>query len=471
MIVHWRKLLFISILAVIFFWTRLYRLDKTLEFFADMGRDHYVLLKAIQTKKPPLLGPSTSALPINQSPVYFYLNFPLFVLSGYSAYTTIWTLLMLFVCASGIGLYALRDENEKFWLFASILSLLTLHPEFVAQTRYAWNPTYTVPFLLLAIASILLDFRTKKITWMFSASIAIAVGCSYSILPAVSLLLLFVHIRYPQIRKLLWISVLCCGAVVFLPLGIVDLRTHGLLSTNIFGALGQTRLTTPLWEKAQALLHYSIGTHRDDFWRTAVSVIILFLSLGSALSHPIKSIREKQHIRFTLLFVFAFVATVLTPFLMQSHYIFGVTLLLFASIVTMKKPLMLVGLVVLMPTWFTSITTQLQTSNLRTVTQLEACAQIVCQSERTPIYVAEQAWHSYHFAPDHLFFFNKHGCDARDIAQDPGYAQTMALVVDQSTYTHGQTSFHELSLFGTSTVRKTYSCPGKITVLMLERMP
>jgi len=71
-----KKVLFwilISLLAILFVILRLYNINNSLFFINDTGRDMAVLQSWQNTGKIPLLGPQTSALPINQSAIYFYL--------------------------------------------------------------------------------------------------------------------------------------------------------------------------------------------------------------------------------------------------------------------------------------------------------------------------------------------------------------------------------------------------------------
>lgn len=68
----WFVLIFI---LIVFIFLRVHRIEETLNFQNDIGRDYLVLLEWYQSGKPPLLGPQNSAVPFNQSAFYFYLFF------------------------------------------------------------------------------------------------------------------------------------------------------------------------------------------------------------------------------------------------------------------------------------------------------------------------------------------------------------------------------------------------------------
>ena len=65
-----------------------------------------------KTGKIPLLGPQTSALPINQSSVYFYILYPGFLLSKAQPISANYTLSFLYVVAFVAGMVLLRKEKK-----------------------------------------------------------------------------------------------------------------------------------------------------------------------------------------------------------------------------------------------------------------------------------------------------------------------------------------------------------------------
>lgn len=439
-------------LVILFIWSRVWRLPHTLEFFSDIGRDHFVLLGAVQKVKPPLLGPSNSALPLNQSPIYYYLNFPVFLLSGFSPYTTFVTLLILFVSVFWIGY---RWYREKIF---PIILLSTVHPQFLSQMRYPWNPTFTVPFLLLALFTLNRNWAQKRYIWIFSLCMAIAVGCSYSVLPTVIVLVIYVVWKKNQSILSILFPLASSFFLVFLPLLLVELRTDFLLTKRMGIELTSIGAGVSYWQKIRELSSYVLGVDPVATWP-------IFCVLGIIALACIARPRP----RLLWVLISSLILTLLAPFRMGPHYIFGVTTVLFVVIATLPKKIRFLLFVCLLIIWVPQLSAQLTYVPRRTVRQLEACAKDICQKEKSPLYVSVQAWHSYHYAPDWMFFFAKSGCSVADVTQSPGYARRMAVVVDQSSYEHGKTAYNELTLFGSSSVDTTYSCEGDISVVMIEQ--
>ncbi len=436
----------------------MWRLPNTLEFFSDIGRDHFVLLRSVQTHKPPLLGPSNSALPLNQSPIYYYLNVPVFLLSGYSAYTTFITLILLSVGVFTLLFLFFGTHKNGIKLLYTIILLVTFHPQFVIQSRYPWNPTFTVPFLLLSIFLLLLEWKQKRYIWGFSLAVAIAVGCSYSVIPTVVVLVGYVIWKKKCALRDLLISLLSSFTLVFLPLFIVELRTHFLVTKRMLLELHLVGNHIDYLFKLKSFFAYMIGTEAYYLWPT---ILVLFVIVVCFFSKP------KPQLFWP--FILSAVLTIFSPFPLGTHYIFGVTILFFFTVATMRNYIRVPLLIFFLVLWIPQLYKELGNVPHRTIPQLETCAKQVCQNEHVPLYVSEQAWHSYHYAPDWLFFLAKNGCSVADVTQSPGFAERMAVVVDQSSYEHGKTAYNELTLFGSSTVDTAYSCDGNISVVMLQK--
>ncbi len=459
----------IILVCGIFLFTRLYRITASLEFFADIGRDHYVLMRAIQTLKPPLLGPSTSALPISQSPIYYFLNLPVFLLSGFSPYTTLWTLIILFVLAGALGMWILRQKPFQQSLYLAVWTLGIFHPQLLAQTRYPWNPTYAFPFLMVVSAWMLSGQLRKGSVWCIALCLAIALGCTYSVLPVVIVILIALLRWHPSWRRELLIAMSVSLVIVFAPIAIVDLRSHFLISRSVLTALHETRPVSPIMSRVSILLSGLTGIEQVSALKTSILFVPVLISWTMARNRKNKSEREREHLRWGSLFGIAFLLTVLLPVQMQAHYLFGLLLLFFLVLVSMHRGLLVVTLCLCAWYWLPSLFAQLQFVPRRTVEQIASCARTVCAAEHTPLYLSEQAWHSYHFAPEYLFFFNKYGCLARDVIQDPGVVTRMGVIVDQSSFDPNTTKYAELSAFGPATPGKYYQCDGNIQVVMLEK--
>lgn len=464
-----RRSIVLVVLLLVFVFTRLWNIGSSLEFFADIGRDHLVLLQTTQTRKIPLLGPSNSAFPFNQSPIYYYLNLPIFIASHASPYATLLTLTILYVVVFVLGLFVFRKDVSMIQVFTVLIVLITFHPQFVDQHRYPWNPTFTVPFMLVALFSLFSpSISVRKRTIIFSLSIMVAIGCSYGIVPSIFVLCFYALVSRKISWRLFIPAVMISAFAMYWPFLIVEVRHNFIMTRRALLALQMHEIhgSMSFFEKIRNLSAYLTGVEVGNW----VPIAIVGLSVVASLIWNKKyGMKAKWHTLFFILFCSSYILTILAPFTLEPHYIFGIQLFFFCTIATMRKTFLLPLLGIFLIFWVPHLQEKMTYLPLRTIAQMESCAMYVCQNEKTPMYLSEQAWHLSHFAPDHLFFFGKSGCVVSDITQSPLGLSRMAVVADNSSYQHNVTRFNELSLFGKSHVEHAYSCDGNMNVYILRR--
>ena len=189
--------LFALIFIFIFLFIRLYNISNSLEFFGDIGRDHLTLYEWWITGKIPLLGPGVSYFSLHlppmlltarlkQHPIYYYINFPIFLISRLSPYTTLITLLLIFI---GVYIVAILTFKKREYLIAVFVAalLIIFHPQYILQTRLPWSPTFAAPFIGVAVFELLLlreKYSVNKFI-IFSVSLAGAAGLSVETIPTV----------------------------------------------------------------------------------------------------------------------------------------------------------------------------------------------------------------------------------------------------------------------------------------------
>ncbi len=458
------------ILISFFLFLRVYKLPSSLDFIADMGRDHYVLWQWVHSRKPPLLGPGNSLLPINQSPLFYYILFPVFLLSAASPYTSVITVLFVYVTLFVFGLYVcIKQKWIRRILFLFAL-LLTLQPEFIKQLRNPWNPSFIAPFLALGTLCLLVPAHSHKRTRIFVCllSLLAALGFSYSVFPIVVLLLSVAFIKWKSDFRILIASLVGAVLVVFGPMLYFEVRhsfffTKRLLLDHTLTSEGSIHF----FGNMQEIFFIFLGVRSAPFALLTALFIIgdLFLSFRSHMKNEMIAFHKTTG----LLLVVSLVITCLVPFSIIPHYAFGILVLLLLYIASMEKRLFVPAIILLLLIWVKPVIAgEYWKPARRTILQLEQCARLVCREEKSPMYVALQAWYPYHYAPDYLFFFNKYGCRAYDISNDMGTAKTLAVVADQASFELGKTSFNELTLFGPASLRKMYQCDATIHVYMLN---
>jgi|GEM_PF-572520 len=482
------------ILSCSFVWLRFYKIEVSLAFFNDIGRDFLELWEWQMTGKPPLLGPQTSALPFNQSAVYFYLLMPLYMVTGASLLSTIYTCGLVQAGLIWLGCWWTAKHQpswqKQLWL---LIVLLALQPQMIIQQRFVWNPSFVAGWLAIGLLMIwqLLSTPLKNWRWSWLAiwggAISLAASFTYSVAPVVLAVgvLSFIWWRFRAIKLWFWAA---AGMVVWnVPTLVFELR-HQFLLTNLMlhgDKLSQvpTSWQTKFWELGQYLVGLAPGMVPTQL---PLSQIIWLTWVGLVAGWLLKELfnwwqwrkTETNWQQFSPRFIFtaswwllSLIITVLMPVAVQSHYVFGILLLGLASLVILPHWSRWLVMAVLVSSWLQPSWFQLYWQPARhSLTELEACSQQVCQAVKEPLFVSIQAgYHPYHNGTEYLYLLRRAGCDVKDVANFPNSADLMAVIVDDSVYEHGKTAYNELTLFGRSKVQETFSCQSNLQVLLLAK--
>jgi len=499
------KTVFALIILVLFLFFRTYKLTTSLEFFGDIGRDLHVIILSLIEKKPLLLGPGISFLPLNQSPLYYYLLMPVFVLSGYSAYTSVVTINLIYILGFFFGFYFLRKNKILIISLLIVGFLIALHPQFIHQLRNPWNPSFAPPFILASLFA-LIYLREKYTHWralVFGGSLAIALGLTVSITPSVVVILSYaLFLQRKNLKNLLSLLGIFSLSllIIFSPVLLFEIR-HNFFFTKRLMMDDPYLSKEPInqLQKFIDLIGFLSGANSDKniliaggtiFIALITNLYLIFknkiVSVGRNLvtfaiydrskvhakwSHT-KNHKDQLFLIFLNLFIVSAILTYSMPFILYAHYIFGILALLLLALSFVRKKLLIILIIILSFLWLSK--TQFDKywpPPRRTVAQLELCAQKICSAQKEPIFVTAQAWHVYHSALEYIFLLNKSGCQARNIIQDPDWpAQKMLVFADHSTYTHNETAFEELTIFGESTRSAQIECGEDLKVHLLEKI-
>lgn len=456
------------LLSLIFLWTRFYKIETSLLFFNDIGRDFLALWRWQESGKPPLLGPQTSALPFNQSAIYFYLLYPFYLLTGHSPYASLIAYSAFYLISFALGLYFLRfyPRLEKSLLL--VFLLITVHPQYIIQGRFIWNPSFVTPCILAAFYSLaiyLVQKKPQKNLLIASAFfIALATAFSYSAAPTLLIFLLFVLYRQ---RKAFLLYLLYIGASLFLvnlPTVFFELR-HGFLLTRmmLFGEkIDQGH--NFLLDRLQSMSEFGLAT--TSIWAI---LFILFLFLFVYLSRR----REKNLFLEYSFFLFTgtLLLTILMPVSFHSHYVFGLLPLFFLLISFLNARFIYLSAVFL---YVVFMQAALQANYFfparHSLAELQSCAESFCTSNQQALYISNQSsHHPYHNAMEFQYLMSEAGCQVKDINTENGQADIMAVVLDDDVYEHGRTSYYELTLFGESKEKERFRCNDTLEIVLLEK--
>ncbi len=466
-------LLSLIAVCIIFIFLRLFQLNQSLLFFNDIGRDYWVLFNWQQSWKPPLLGPQTSALPYNQSAVYFYLLMPMFLLSGQSPYASVMTLIIFYL--SGIALIYKLTKNTKQLQLPILISLLiiSIHPQIIIQNRFVWNPSFLPILILIALVSWLLLLKDWKLKYLFIAtfSISLATSLNYSAGPALVAFIISSALIFRSKIKTLWFAGMTFVSVIFwnIPTIVFELRHHFLLTNLLINGEKLTQTTTGWYEKTLELISLAMTSIplEVQFIVGICLVICIFVhyfskyKLFSSFFYPS-----------VLVLALTVMITLVIPISIQAHYIFAVLTVAIFTTSLLKIKLFIPLSCLLIAYWIRP--TQLNTyfsPSYRSFSQSLQCAEKICSSLSVPVFLSVQSdIHPYHNGMEWKYLLARSGCVIKELDTQIDGANTMVVIVDHSKYEHGKTAYNELTQFGESKQINEIFCSDKLWSVIIQRI-
>lgn len=458
-----------TFLVLLFIFLRFNNIDNSFFFYNDMGRDMSVLSQWELTKKPPLLGPQTSALPFNQSAIYFYILYPGYLLSHGNPISALYTLGFTYIFAFILGLYLLRKDKILTKVILVSFFLISIHPQYINQFRFVWNPSFVTPFIISTLISfyLLIEKFSKPKICIFSLSIAMAISLSYSVAPLLFAIFIYWLIFNRQKFFSFLTTLFASFFIINLPTIFFELRHHFLLSTSLFTKQSPTQNFISLPEKIYSLSSYVFMTPNQTL---NIALLTAFIVLSIYLI--VKNIKYPKTIQFisSLLFLLLTILTFITPVTVQAHYIFSFTSLIFIIISSLSIPIL--SLILLFSLSYLS-STQLNyyfNKAPRTYNEMSLCFKRYCQSHQDSTFVTVQSnYHPFHNGPEHRYLLQKSGCNIKSIETENGQAKYMTLVLDNGNFDN-KTNFYELEQFGKYKDLETFDCLPNFKIKVLEKI-
>ncbi|NCP47328.1 hypothetical protein COT86_03545 [Candidatus Collierbacteria bacterium CG10_big_fil_rev_8_21_14_0_10_43_36] len=469
---NWMKKNWVWMVAILlvglFWWLRFNNVRTSLFYFNDMGRDLLVLQDWMETGKPPLLGPQTSSLPINQSAIYFYLLMPGFLLFKGSPMALLYTNTFIYISFFLVGLWLLRENKKIQIVLLAVFLLVAISPQYIIQSRFVWNPSLTTPLLVTALISfyLLTQKFSQKLMIIMVTSLAIAISFSYSMAPAFIGIFLFLIVFWKANKLKTMLAEMLALMVVNFPTIVFELKHKFLLTSSLFtrGVTPQQAENISMTAKFNSLFGYGLALKGGLLIGVILILTAILLWYGQKKENPALNF-------FSRLLFLTVVITFIVPLTIHSHYIFGFTTLLFLCIATLPKWPKIVTLFALSLLYLTPVRlTAYFKPAIRTYEQMRECFATVCREIKEPIFESVQAgFHPYHNGPEHRVMMKQAGCQVKYIETDPTSASLMAVVLDSSTFELGKTAYNELTMFGKAQEIKRYNCQENFQVVILEK--
>ena len=458
-------------LISLFLFLRFYNIKNGLFFFNDMGRDLLVLQNWQLSGKPPLLGPQTSVLPFNQSSIYFYYLYIFYLITKGSVFSALFANAFLYIAMYIFGLYIFKKDKKITNLLNIAFFLISIHPQYIIQSRFVWNPSLVTPFILSSFFAfhLLNQKYSKSRLWFFSLSIATAISISYSVIPLFIALIFYWLIFNRKNFWKLFISISISLLTLNLTTIIFELRHNFLLTRSILTRPPLPQLAIGFYQKFSDLSRFVVNT---SFQNTNQIILLFFVFLSIFLIiKGFKSTSRQKNIDFFIntIFFFTFLTYMILPVSIQAHYVFPQISLLFLVIATLpiKKSLVIILILSFIYLSPSNLTQYFQKAP-RTYAQMEKCFIDYCKINQEPINVAVtiDKYTFIHNGPEHRYLLKKTGCDVKNL-EEGQKTKKMALVLDSGSFDPVKSKFYELDLFGPYKIGDTYNCLSNFKIINL----
>ena len=438
-------------------------------FINDMGRDMLVIRDWLDSGKPPLLGPQTSALPINQTALYFYMMLPGYLLTNGSPLALFYTFCVMWVAVFIYGLWLLKGNTKMTVAWMIFFFLTIISPQYLTQSRFiVWNPSFVSPFLGIGLITFYLlnEKYSNKVLAIFAIFLALAVSFSYSSAPVLLSIYIFILFFWKKHRINALLFQVLAVLLVNLPTIAFEIKHKFILTSTLLsrGSMPQKASDISFMAKFESLFGFGLGV--SGIWLVVAVVILLAIIAKYSLSKNYKYLKN-----FGFVLLISTIITFVIPITIHTHYIFGFTTLLFLCIGLLPRNYSTVIILLMLIVYGRSaMSADYFQPSRRTYEQMISCFKKVCNEYADPIFVSAQAnFHPYHSAPEHRFMMKQAGCSVKYIEEQPEAAKLMAVVLDGGTYEHGKTAFNELTSFGKSKEIKRYSCQQNFGVVILGK--
>jgi len=460
---RWKIVIFL--ITIIFVFIRLYKVDTTLNFFGDIGRDFFTLHSWIETKKPPLLGPQTSVISFNQSAIYFYYLLPFYLLFNQSIFSTIYATIFLYLFFYFSGLIYYRKNIDKQKLITCIFGLIAIHPQFILQSRLPWNPVLAPPLLIggfLLLEELTIKFSDKK-EWLATMLLAIAVSLTYSLTPTVFIVLIFYLWSQKSVLKSIKtiFKLFVSFSLTNLPTIAFEFRHDFLLTRSV---LSQEPLQTIVlsFKKLSELVSIPLAIN--------AGLVIPILIVVAA----IVLFRKRNQAAKSVLFILGavFLAQYLLPFKTHSHYIFGIISLVLILVGKINsKFIKTIFITILLISWLKPAQIEQYFAPTKiTIQEKQSCAKTACEELEFPLFLTLNSSSHDHQAFGYRYLFSKAGCQVKDLAYEPNLADRLVVVSENTRYDLGKTDYHEISLFKPTKIERLIECGDKLTLSVLSNL-
>lgn len=276
----------IILLTIIGAGLRLYRIEASLQFLGDQGRDALILRNLWVKHDLPFIGPVTSVGSFFLGPLYYYLMAPFLLLANYNPVgPAVATALLGIATIPLVYWVAKKLFSRLVGLWSAALYALAFIP--ISETRSAWNPN---PMPLAALGIIygfyLANYKNQPKGLLLAAvSLGAALQLHYMIVFLAPFILWQLFLARCHVRELI------AAAVIFLllnlPLLLFEIKNNWLsvrglmefLSKHQYGSLHWWQVIKNTIGRSEQVIGMVLGFGRDfsilRMWITRIFLLLL----------------------------------------------------------------------------------------------------------------------------------------------------------------------------------------------------
>ncbi len=305
-----KRIILICLLLGLALFLRIYKINETIEFLGDQGRDGLAIFEAMEQRTFPVVGPTVGAGQYT-GPIYYYLIAPAFVLFGFNPVVPAIEMCMFGVAAILLFLYV-ASSLFGFQVAYIVSCLMACSPILIMQDRRLWNPTPIPFFVLLLITSLFLIGKKKKYWGFLTLAIAASTLLQLHYVNAISLIPasimcigIVIHQTKKDTKKIIWLWIMGAvflGSALLYPFIIYEAR-HGFVDiTGSFATL--TYGEEQLFSKRAYVV--ALGNVVASLWKYVIALqskgLLISIACIALLVNVLK--RRRESLLFVLWFCF-----------------------------------------------------------------------------------------------------------------------------------------------------------------------
>lgn len=320
-----KEFLFLSLLFLIGFFLRTFRLNKLLLFAYDQGSDAIILMDMIKNKKFfRLIGPETGLGGVFLGPLYYYLILPFYWLGkGNPVYPAVFLSFLGALAIPAVYFLGRRIFGKKYAFIPPIL--LTFSFGAIEYARWLCNPPPMILFSIFFIFSILKSLGGRKFWSMlggvflgFCLQLEFANAIFY--LPLVLIYPFFLKRKKEGFYK--FILFIFGFLVAMLPLFVFDLRHDYIISNVLKRSMMDKTTHTSLDDVFQKRPVFYKQFFKDKLLPNTflLDILLLGVVLLAILKVIVKTVQRKREAKKLILIVFWFLLPLVGLYFYTGNY-------------------------------------------------------------------------------------------------------------------------------------------------------